>query len=552
MRRLGCVLLVALVVLLGVPPAAAEGIYVAPVEGPLLDRFRPPANGYGPGNRGIDYVTDPGTEVRASAGGEVVFAGQVGGALHVVVLHPDGLRTSYSFLAEVAVRRGDGVARGDVVGRAGTSLHFGVRAGDDRYLDPEALLAGAPPDVHLIPVEERTAGSEAEERGGLLRSLVGLGGAAARAATAGVAWARDGAVEAWDRAGAEVAGWMLTFELLAHYGAIPARMMELAARAQLFTAALERCTPASTSPGPRRGGRRIAVLVGGLGSAAGSAAVLDVDTAALGYGPGDVAQFSYRGGQAPGPRTLDDIRTTGYGVDDSSGDILRAAAHLRDLLASIRTAHPGVPVDLIAHSQGGLVVRTALGEETDRHDPRLPPVEHVLTLGTPHQGADLATANAVLGGNPIGQLAQLAVRVVSGERVDPTAVATAQMAETSDFVEDLRSRPLPAGARVTSIAARGDVVVPALASTLGGATNVLVPVDGLTAHDALPGSPEATREMALALAGQGPTCRGLSDDLLLAAGIGMVEDGVGGALAVLDQLVGHGRVPASPGRPPGR
>ncbi|MBV8386955.1 MAG: M23 family metallopeptidase, partial [Acidimicrobiia bacterium] len=42
----------------------------------------------------MDYATAPGTEVRAAADGEVVFAGQVGGTLHVVVLHGDGIRTS--------------------------------------------------------------------------------------------------------------------------------------------------------------------------------------------------------------------------------------------------------------------------------------------------------------------------------------------------------------------------------------------------------------------------------------------------------------------------
>jgi len=54
--------------------------------------------------------------VRAAADGEVTFAGQVGGSHHVVVLHADGLRTSYSFLDTVAVHRGDHVVQGDVVG----------------------------------------------------------------------------------------------------------------------------------------------------------------------------------------------------------------------------------------------------------------------------------------------------------------------------------------------------------------------------------------------------------------------------------------------------
>jgi len=75
-------------------PAAASGGYQPPVAAPVADPFRPPASPYGAGNRGIDYATAPNTEVKAAANGEVVFAGQVGGTLHVVVLNGDGIRTS--------------------------------------------------------------------------------------------------------------------------------------------------------------------------------------------------------------------------------------------------------------------------------------------------------------------------------------------------------------------------------------------------------------------------------------------------------------------------
>ena len=80
--------------------------YRPPVDAPVTDPFRPPLTPYGPGNRGIEYATVPGTLVRAAADGLVVFAGPVAGALHVTVLHGDGIRTSYSFLAVIRVRRG--------------------------------------------------------------------------------------------------------------------------------------------------------------------------------------------------------------------------------------------------------------------------------------------------------------------------------------------------------------------------------------------------------------------------------------------------------------
>lgn len=526
MQRWCWALLVSLVAVVALPaPAAAEGAYSPPVDARVVDRFRPPANPYGPGNRGIDYDTDRGEEVRAAAGGEVVFAGRVGGGRHVVVLHPDGLRTSYSFLGRVDVARGDHVARGDVVGAAGVDLHFGVRAGDDRYLDPEALLAGHAPTVHLVPVVR----SEAEEGSALLRFVTGLPGRVVRAGAAGIEWARGEAEAVWAVVEAEIASLATALELGWHYLHLPAEALELYRRRALFRDDQDDCTPAGKRPAPRPGGRRIAVLVGGFGSASGQAAVLDVDTRALGYADADVAQFSYAGGQAPGERRLADVGTAAYGQADSTGDIRAAGERFRDLLQQIRRHHPGVPVDVIAHSQGGLVVRSALGGDADHLDPRLPPVENVITLGSPHHGTDLATANQALGTSTAGQYAQFGAEALG---IDPFSEAATQMSERSDLIEELDDRPLPRDARFTSIAARGDLTVPALQSGLDDAVNVVVPVDGISAHDRLPGSPEAEREIRLALAGQGPTCRDVVDSLWFALGASVAMD-LGGAAALV-------------------
>ena len=40
---------------------------------------------------------------------------------------------------------------------------------------------------------------------------------------------------------------------------------------------------------------------------------------------------------------------------------------------------------------------------------------------------------------------------------------------------------------------------------------MIVPVDGLSAHDQLPGSAAATREIGLAIAGLGPSCESAAD-----------------------------------------
>ncbi len=143
------------------PAGAAGGAaddpwpYVWPIDAAVTDPFRPPATRYGPGNRGLEFATDPGMEVRAARAGTVTFSGQVGAALHVTVRHSDGVRTSYSYLLAAAVSRGDSVATGQPIATTGVRLHVGARIGK-AYIDP-AILFGASRRVHLVPVPSGNA-----------------------------------------------------------------------------------------------------------------------------------------------------------------------------------------------------------------------------------------------------------------------------------------------------------------------------------------------------------------------------------------------------------
>ena len=485
--------------------------YRPPVDAPLADVFRPPADRFGRGNRGIDYATGPGTPVGAAAPGEVTFAGPVGPTRHVVVLHADGLRTSYSFLAAVTVARGDRVEAGQVVGVTGGPLHFGVRAGDV-YLDPLTVLGQhLRGRVHLVPDRPGTEG-ERQERFSLDQLVRAL--PSRPVGDAALGWARGLAANALGPgAGPDVAAlepvvpppWSLA--------------SRLAAAAESWRASQAICTPPEVRP-PRPRGRRLAVLVGGLGSTSSHAAVDQLDTRALGYAPGDVVRFSYRGGTtAEHP----------YDAADTQVDIRRSGERLRALLERLHAEHPGVPIDVVAHSQGGLVARSALGQTPP------PMVANLVTLATPHHGADLATALTRTSATPEGAAAAELARRVGFGGIDPRSASVRQLAETSSFIRDLNSRPLPAGVRVTSIAARADAVVAAPRSRLHGAANVVVNVPGLNQHSALPGSAAARREVALALAGMGPTCEALGDalvDEVVGHGIGQGEDALGVGLTM--------------------
>jgi len=536
-RSAGAVEVIALVVAIVVVPmpAAAAVVdvdasvvhYEPPIDaahGTIIDRFRPPPGPYAAGNRGLEYATLPLATVRAAADGTVVFAGQVGGTLHVTVRHRDGLRTSYSFLALVDVVAGQQVRAGERLGLASHRLHFGVRDPGGTYLDPE-LLFGATFRVHLVP-----GGDDGTEPASRMVSV------------AGESASFTGLVQATTSRDSldELRLWM--------HNAVESRPETHARRmAERMSAWLSRpddCTPAGMlPPAPQR--RRVLVEVGGIGSTSSNAAVFNVDASALGYAPSDVVRFSYRGGRVPAgaPTSSEDatapsreplrvasieaIPASAYTAADSQGDLVEAATRLDDLLRRIALAAPGVPIDIVGHSQGGIVARLALDRASSSK--RLgPEVQTLVTLGTPHAGADLA---AVLASSR--SFADDAfddtlddARQLAGAHLDPSSTALRQLVATSDLMRGLDRVAIPAGVRLTSIGARGDLVVPANRTEVRGAHHTVVPLTGLAAHDELPGSPTVTREIALAVAGWPPTCRDavqVATDVVVSEHVSLLE-----------------------------
>ena len=127
-----------------------------PVEPPRVLRGFDDVGRYEAGHRGVDLAADPGSAVVAVAPGSVTFAGPVAGREVVVVLHPDGSRTTYEPL-DPGVVAGERVVGGQRLGSLAAApahcpascLHLGLRVGAT-YLDPSGRLRAAAPA--LLPL----------------------------------------------------------------------------------------------------------------------------------------------------------------------------------------------------------------------------------------------------------------------------------------------------------------------------------------------------------------------------------------------------------------
>ena len=129
----------------GAPTRAGADVppYRPPVSRRVLAPFDLPNGPYGRGNRGLDYAVVADDPIVSIGDGSVVFAGSVAGERFVTVLHPDGLRSSYSYLSRIDVARGHSVVSGQQIGLSSQRFQLGVRRGDT-YIDPAPLLSVRP------------------------------------------------------------------------------------------------------------------------------------------------------------------------------------------------------------------------------------------------------------------------------------------------------------------------------------------------------------------------------------------------------------------------
>lgn len=102
-----------------------------PAGGPVLRRFDADANG----KKGITLGGTHGTQVRAAAAGQVVYAGSglVGYGRLIIIKHNDVYLSAYGHNRHLLVNEGDAVRSGQVIAEMGSSgtnriqLHFEIR-----------------------------------------------------------------------------------------------------------------------------------------------------------------------------------------------------------------------------------------------------------------------------------------------------------------------------------------------------------------------------------------------------------------------------------------
>jgi len=480
--------------------ASEPGTYRHPVTGPVVDGFRPPSRRWLAGNRGFEYATRPGEAVTASAGGEVIFAGQVAGSLHVTVLHADGLRTSYSFVASIEVFEGQVVTAGAVLARADRRVHFGVRDPQGVYLDPGALVGRQPAlAARLTPHVDRSVDAAAraarrrEERSFLERLL--------ETASPVVEWVGEVALTHTELR-EEAFLWMVRAPI------------EVATATVLFADDLRLaimgpadCTPSGVDA-ELPSGERVAIVVPGVDSASYGGAIADLDTGALGLSPADVVRFSYAGGRAPaagldGPVVWDDpLLVTTHDGSATHRPAADSARLLAMLVADVHRLRPEATIEVYAHSLGGLVAVDALSHLDAIGSV---PDARLVTMGTPHRGAMLARAAHLAGARPVMDV--IGDRVGSPVLGEPVIEDLAAGGRVQVLAPVSVPVPFPVSVPVLSVAASGDFMVPAVRSIVAYGRSVIIDLPDVRAHSRVVGDPATTREMQLFLGGQPAGCR---------------------------------------------
>lgn len=127
------------------PPISAKG-FIWPIEGKVISNFGAKAGGLH--NDGINIAATRGSPVKAVENGVIAYAGNElrGFGNLLLIKHSNGFITAYAHNAELLVKRGDKVIKGQKIATIGSTgsvnspqLHFELRKGK-KPLDPQKYL----------------------------------------------------------------------------------------------------------------------------------------------------------------------------------------------------------------------------------------------------------------------------------------------------------------------------------------------------------------------------------------------------------------------------
>jgi len=216
----------------------------------------------------------------------------------------------------------------------------------------------------------------------------------------------------------------------------------------------------------------------------------------LGYESKDVSYFSYarNGGD--------------YTASDTEGSLLAAAWHLGAQLRELQRREPGREVDLIGHSQGGVVMTEFLAHVYHPSDPSYPPLGTAVAMASPLRGDPGASAFEAFRRFAAGRLALSAAHMAGAP--NPGAESVRQLSEISGFSRRLEAEHLPAVVELTTLGAAQDVIAPAGNTTRRGAEGRTVIPHSLNGHSGIVTDDSALRAMRAALEGKPLPCQSLT------------------------------------------
>lgn len=285
----------------------------------------------------------------------------------------------------------------------------------------------------------------------------------------------------------------------------------------------------------------IVVAIAGIGSSTKvrdgkivpAATIYEMDWGSLGYKPEQIYNFSYKGVEnrgGDGPYRLH----APYSKEDTYKDIADAAVVLAEQVHEVRAKNPEKRVDLVAHSQGGLVAQYFISFLSDPDDTDSLQLDHFVTIASPHRGADAAQIGTLLADNPksLSDLDALAART----GLPPASAESAtQLSEGSTFLADLNAHWDADKVKTTTIGASFDYVVTAPHTRLPGATHYTADLswgEALNSHSGIVNSTSTKSYLYSALADRKMACTALRD--------AFAEQGTGALISGIEDEIAHG------------